>query len=103
MDGSTTATTVLASGTVVCTWFVHGDVPSQSSLNGTFDFGETILGLALSVGELDATNDYGLDSIAYDSAGVEKSDSLTVTGTELEVTLQLIDTGLDQIRVFTAC
>ncbi len=104
MAGDSADTTVLTAGTVVCTWFVHSDVPTQQALTGTFDFGETILGLAMSDGEIDGTtSEYGLDGIVYDGAGTEGSDSLTITGSVLEATFQLIASGRDQIRVFTAC
>ena len=103
IDLSNPPTTVLPSGSSICTWFVHSDVSVGTTLTGAFDFGEAILGFSLSQTDVNSTSAFERAGIDYEPTGLEVSDSLTATGTVVEVTFQLIESGRDQIRVFTAC
>ncbi len=105
VPGDNPPTTVIPAGTNVCSWFIHHDPPNASDTwDPSIDFGATtVLGLATTRADLEASSELESDLVAYTYAGLEFADRLTILGTNLTLDLAAYDNGRDQLRVITSC
>ena len=106
--GSVPAETLIPAGTTVCSWLVHFDILQTGTdairLDRDINFGDPIIGLALSGDELNATDSLALPNVAYAHGhGVEEQDFLEVNGSVLSASLSVAPDFVDVMRVVTSC
>jgi len=106
--GNTSEGTTIASGTKICSYFVHGDrdtIPGR--LTGTATFSTNpVLGLIYRSGELTDSNFLAVTGVNYDYGPTEANDFITLdlTPGANSVSWNMRFGGVtDQIRIITAC
>ncbi len=104
-NGSSNPGGVIPLGTVICSYFVHGDrLDNRGFLTGSLTFSNAvILGLIYRTNDFPASSAFERPGVTYEYGGMEGSDTMSFDGgTTLSWSMRF-GGHVDQIRVITSC
>lgn len=104
INGDHSTATTIPAGTSVCVWFAHADPDNFNiDFDATVEFGVPILGVAMSAADLAATSTFEVSGVDYSYNHWGTPDTVTRSGTELDLHSDYVFADYDQMRIFTAC